>query len=109
MSKVLERSTKGCHTSPQQARTFKKLRAEYWKEVNMSHWIRRGQVSIQDFRELLLQDIPANDYPHAEGVEKRVLIYDGAALTRLARGSSRPVILEELYRVLAEGPGVFVI
>ena len=62
---------------------------------------------VEDFAALVDQATDLADYPHAVDVQRKVLVYDAAALrASIASEQGRLEVEAELVRALTEGPGV---
>ena len=61
-------------------------------------WYTADDCRLEDFRALVEQETVLADYPHADRVERNVLIYSAAA----------DIPREELSKALLEGPGIVV-
>jgi len=71
-------------------------------------WLSRQDCDIDEFRTQVEVPTDPTDYPHADRVERNVLIY-GAALRRaLDAGSDVRAIESELVQALMDGPGIVV-
>ena len=73
-------------------------------------WLRREDCSIEEFVASVESDktLP-EDYPHAAGVERGVVLYDGPALVAAAADpSARREIQAEIVAALMDGPGITV-
>ncbi|MEU1404109.1 phytanoyl-CoA dioxygenase family protein [Streptomyces sp. NPDC005728] len=69
-------------------------------------WLSEQDCDLDAFRALVERGTGLADYPHASSVERNVLVYDSERL--LASGDRREV-RAELFRALADGPGVVVL
>jgi len=65
-------------------------------------------IDVQAFGALCEQQVDAAEYPHAQEVVSRVVVYDADAL-RTAALHDRLGILSELHRLFRDGPGVMVV
>lgn len=73
-------------------------------------WLTEAQCDLEDFRTEVERETQLSDYPHAAGVEKNVLIYDGASVLKVAAtGEGRRAVLAEICEAFASGPGVIVL
>ncbi|MFB1296941.1 phytanoyl-CoA dioxygenase family protein [Mycobacterium sp. pW049] len=68
-------------------------------------WLSDSDFDLEEFRTQVECDTDVSDYPHAEDVRDNVLVYDAAAMPRVA---DRRALQAELIRALADGPGVVV-
>lgn len=67
-----------------------------------------ADIDVQAFAALCEQPVKAADYPHAQDVVSRVVVYDADAL-RSAAVHDRQGILSELHGLFRDGPGVMVV
>jgi ectoine hydroxylase-related dioxygenase (phytanoyl-CoA dioxygenase family) len=65
-------------------------------------------LDVDAFAALCGQSVDLADYPHAQDVASRVVIYAADTLREAMHGN-RQALLAELHRVLSDGPGVFVV
>jgi ectoine hydroxylase-related dioxygenase (phytanoyl-CoA dioxygenase family) len=72
----------------------------------MSTWLHAEDCRLDEFRTLVEQRTHPGDYPHAEGAEQNVLVYDSE---RLRATQDRKLVQAELVRALLEGPGIIVL
>jgi len=72
-------------------------------------WLRREDCSIEEFVASVESDktLP-EDYPHAESVERGVVIYGPDIATAAADAAARRVIEAEIVHALLHGPGITV-
>jgi hypothetical protein len=82
--------------------------------VPVPGWFTPADCRLEDFRPLVEQATRLDDYPHADVVEQKVLIY-GERLRGLAEagGGTGPAgerreVQAELARALLQGPGIVV-
>ena len=66
-----------------------------------------ADCDLDEFRRLVEQSADISDYPHAEAIEKNVVIYDSGRLADAAARDEEGV-LAELCGLLSDGPGVAV-
>jgi len=74
-----------------------------------SGFLPREDCSIEDFRasvEASTTDIA--DYPHANAVERNVLLYDGSLASKVQHPGTRREVQAEIARALMDGPGIAV-
>jgi len=69
----------------------------------MNTWLRAQDCRLDEFRTLVEQFTHPGDYPHADGVEQNVLVYDSE---RLRAARDRGLVQTELVRALLDGPGL---
>lgn len=69
-------------------------------------WLRAEECSIDEFVSLVEVEASADDYPHADRIEKGAVVYDSAALR--ASKSTPQEITAEIADVLLNGPGIVV-
>ena len=74
----------------------------------MSLFAQPADIDVGAFAALCEQSVRAADYPHAQEVIDRVVVYRADAL-RVAERHDRQGLLSELHQVLSEGPGVMVV
>ena len=74
----------------------------------MSLFATSRDIDVQAFGALCEQQVDAAEYPHAQEVVSRVVVYDADAL-RTAALHDRLGILSELHRLFRDGPGVMVV
>lgn len=73
-------------------------------------WLTEAACDLEDFRAEAEKTTQRGAYPHAAGVEKNVLIYDGASVLKAAASDEgRRAVLAEIYEAFATGPGVVVL
>jgi ectoine hydroxylase-related dioxygenase (phytanoyl-CoA dioxygenase family) len=73
-----------------------------------SGWLSTADCSMDDFAALLDQQTHLSDYPYADAVERKVLIYGEKLRAAIGTSSGRAAVQSELIRALANGPGVVV-
>lgn len=67
-------------------------------------------IDLNAFSSLCAQKADKQEYLHASGINKNIIIYQGPGLVEAGESEQdRRKIKEELHRCLKEGPGVFVI
>ena len=72
--------------------------------------LRAADCRLADFVEVVSQRTDLTDYPHADRVEREVLVYDSGALrAAAATAEGREEVEAELVRALTDGPGVVVL
>lgn len=71
----------------------------------MTTWLRTEDCRLEEFRALTAQRTPLGGYPHADGTEQDVLVYDSE---RLRAARDRGAVRAELARALLDGPGIVV-
>ena len=71
----------------------------------MTTWLRTEDCQLEEFRALTAQRTQLGDYPHADGTEQDVLVYDSE---RLRAAGDRGAVRAELARALLDGPGIVV-
>jgi ectoine hydroxylase-related dioxygenase (phytanoyl-CoA dioxygenase family) len=73
-------------------------------------WLTEAACDLEDFRAAVERTTTLADYPHAAGVEKNVLIYEGVSVLKAAAsGEGRRAVLAEICEAFATGPGVAVL
>jgi ectoine hydroxylase-related dioxygenase (phytanoyl-CoA dioxygenase family) len=75
---------------------------------HMTGWISAADCSIDDFAALVDQQTQLADYPHAEAVERNVLVYGAKLRAAVATAAGRTASQAELIRALTDGPGIVV-
>jgi ectoine hydroxylase-related dioxygenase (phytanoyl-CoA dioxygenase family) len=73
-----------------------------------SGWLSAADCSIDDFAALVEQRTELSDYPHADSVERNVLVYGDKLRAAAEDPSSRAAAQAELIRALTDGPGIVV-
>jgi ectoine hydroxylase-related dioxygenase (phytanoyl-CoA dioxygenase family) len=72
-------------------------------------WFTEQEVRLADFLAVLDTTTDLADYPHAERVERNVLVYDSGRLRAAVRtAAGRPQVQAELAGALLDGPGLVV-
>ncbi len=71
-------------------------------------WLSQADCSIEDFTALVEQKTQLSDYPHADAVERNVLVYGEKLRAAIGSTSGRTAAQGELMRALTEGPGIVV-
>ena len=71
-------------------------------------WLSAADCSIDDFADLVAQETHLSDYPYADTVERKVLIYGEKLRAAVGTGRRRAAVQAELMRALTEGPGIVV-
>lgn len=67
-------------------------------------------INIDEFANICAQQTEHSNYPHAQAVEKNILLYSGDTLRTAERNdASRVSLLRELAHALLHGPGVLVV
>jgi len=71
-------------------------------------WLSPADCSVDDFRALVGQQTDLADYPHADAVERNVLIYGEKLRDAVGTPDGRTAAQTELIRALTDGPGIVV-
>jgi ectoine hydroxylase-related dioxygenase (phytanoyl-CoA dioxygenase family) len=71
-------------------------------------WLSAADCSIDDFAALVDQHTRLSDYPHADAVERNVLIYGEKLRAAIGTTFGRTAVQTELMRALTDGPGIVV-
>ncbi len=71
-------------------------------------WLSTHDCSLEDFAAIVEQQTLLSDYPYADAVESRVLVYGTRLRTALLTGTDRAALQTELIRALTDGPGIVV-
>ena len=71
-------------------------------------WFSTADCSLDDFKALVGQQTDLGDYPHADAVERNVLIYGEKLRLATRTASGRTAVQTELIRALTDGPGIVV-
>ncbi len=72
--------------------------------------LRAADCRLEDFVALVDQHTDLADYPHADRVDREVLVYDSASLrTAVLTDAGREAVEAELVRALTTGPGIVVL
>ncbi|MFK3795763.1 phytanoyl-CoA dioxygenase family protein [Pseudomonas sp. NPDC088444] len=74
----------------------------------MSLFASRADIDVEAFAALCEQSVKARDYPTAQEVVSRVVIYQADALRRAAQ-QNRTALMSELHGLFLDGPGVMVV
>jgi ectoine hydroxylase-related dioxygenase (phytanoyl-CoA dioxygenase family) len=73
-----------------------------------SGWLSAADCSIDDFAAVVEQQTHLSDYPYADSVERKVLIYGEKLRAAIATSAGRTAVQTELMRALTDGPGIVV-
>ena len=73
-----------------------------------SGWLSAADCSIDDFAAVVEQQTQLSHYPHADAVERKVLIYGEKLHEAIGTPRGRTAVQTELIRALTEGPGIVV-
>lgn len=71
-------------------------------------WLTESDCRLEDFRAVVEQDTDPADYPHADAVQEKVLIYGPCLNEHLTTPAGRRDVQAELVKALADGPGIVV-
>jgi ectoine hydroxylase-related dioxygenase (phytanoyl-CoA dioxygenase family) len=71
-------------------------------------WFSAADCSVGDFAALAEQETDLSDYPCADAVERKVLIYGRRLRAALGSATGRVAVQSELVRALTDGPGIVV-
>ena len=71
-------------------------------------WLSREDCDIAEFRALVEVPTDLADYPHADAVDRNVLIYGRTLRAALDAGTDLRDIKAELVHALMDGPGIVV-
>ena len=71
-------------------------------------WFSAADCSIDDFAAIVEQETHLSDYPYADAVERKVLIYGEKLGAAIGSESGRRAVQTELIRALTDGPGIVV-
>jgi ectoine hydroxylase-related dioxygenase (phytanoyl-CoA dioxygenase family) len=72
-------------------------------------WLAEDQCDLEDFLAVIDRPTDLSDFPHAESVVQKVLVYDSARLRNVAATTDgRQALQAELARALLHGPGLVV-
>lgn len=74
----------------------------------MSNWHSEEDVNFDEFVSVCEQRTLLDSYPHAESVDRGILVYDARALPRVADTQRRRALLAELAAAFSSGPGVVI-
>ena len=73
------------------------------------HWLVPEACRLEDLIEVLTDRTRRADYPHADRLERDVVVYDASRLDGILHDSStRRGLLAELAKALSDGPGIVV-
>src|SRR3954451_20545505 len=73
-----------------------------------SGWLSAADCSIDDFAAVVDQQTHPSDYPYADCVERKVLIYGEKLRAAIGSPAGRAAVQTELMRALTDGPGIVV-
>ena len=68
-------------------------------------WFSAADCSIDDFAVIVGQETQLSDYPYADAVDRKVLIYGEKLRAAIGSESGRRAVQTELIRALTDGPG----
>src|SRR3954447_1769875 len=71
-------------------------------------WLSPADCSIGDFAALVEQQTDLSDYPYADSVERKVLVYGERLRAAIGSPAGRAAVQSELIRALTDGPGIVV-
>jgi ectoine hydroxylase-related dioxygenase (phytanoyl-CoA dioxygenase family) len=71
-----------------------------------SGWLSAADCSIDDFAAVVDQQTHLSDYPYADSVERKVLIYGEKLREGIGTPAGRTAVQTELMRALTDGPGI---
>jgi ectoine hydroxylase-related dioxygenase (phytanoyl-CoA dioxygenase family) len=71
-------------------------------------WLTRDDCDLDDFRAVVEVATDAEDYPHADRVERGVLFYGARLADDIASTEGRRTVQAELAHALMDGPGIVV-
>jgi ectoine hydroxylase-related dioxygenase (phytanoyl-CoA dioxygenase family) len=71
-------------------------------------WISAADCDIDDFAALVDQQTQEGDYPHADAVDRNVLVYGAKLRAAVSTATGRAAVQAELMRALTDGPGIVV-
>lgn len=77
--------------------------------TSTGHWLRTEDCRLDDLRAVLATDTDPAHYPHADRIDRGVVVYAAGRLRAALAAGAGPVIEEELCRAWADGPGIVVI
>src|SRR6476659_10233824 len=69
-------------------------------------WLSPADCSVDDFRALVGQQTDLADYPHADAVERNVLIYGEKLRDAVGTPDGRTSLNTQLRRALSDRPGI---
>lgn len=73
-----------------------------------ARWLSTADCSLDDFVAVVDQQTDLADYPYADAVEQKVLIYGEKLRAAVGSVDGRPEVQAELMRALTDGPGIVV-
>ena len=71
-------------------------------------WLSTADCSLDDLKTLVGQRTDLADYPHADAVERNVLIYGDKLRAAVGSTAGRTTVQTELIQALTSGPGIVV-
>ena len=71
-------------------------------------WLSTADCVLDDLKALVGQQTDLADYPHADAVERNVLIYGDKVHAAVGSTAGRTTVQTELIRALTDGPGIVV-
>jgi ectoine hydroxylase-related dioxygenase (phytanoyl-CoA dioxygenase family) len=69
-------------------------------------WLTEEGADLAEFVRIVSTPSNPADYPHAAGVEKGIVVFDGASLPVTGQAEERRAVMAEISHALMEGPGV---
>ncbi len=71
-------------------------------------WLSTADCVIDDFAAITEQQTVLSDYPYADAVQQKILIYGGKLRAAIGAGRAHLELQSELMRALTDGPGIVV-
>jgi ectoine hydroxylase-related dioxygenase (phytanoyl-CoA dioxygenase family) len=71
-------------------------------------WLSTADCSLDDFKAVVGRQTDLADYPHADAVERNVLVYGEKLRAAVGSAAGRTAGQTELIRALTDGPGIVV-
>src|SRR3954464_8668121 len=71
-------------------------------------WLSAADCSIDDFAAVVEQKTDLSDYPSADSVDRKVLVYGERLRAAIGSPTGRAAVQSELIRALTTGPGIVV-
>ncbi|HET7303841.1 MAG TPA: phytanoyl-CoA dioxygenase family protein [Segeticoccus sp.] len=72
-------------------------------------WLSPEDVRLEDLLDVVAEQTRLEDYPHANGVEQQVVVYESARVREAVAGEDgRRAVMAELAHAFSQGPGIVV-
>lgn len=77
--------------------------------MTRQHWLKTEDCNLDDLLRVLDDHTDPSDYPTAARIEQEVVVYDSGSVREALAAGRGGEIQEEIYRALADGPGIVVL